>query len=112
MMSDARASNPAGAADDRTGPPVLFLALAALCVVTGAALVPMDELSFHVVGYLTSSVLAIVLVGLFRRFDLSRRLVPGYRARRGLGRLVTVVLLAAFVVASFHVWSIATEQAS
>jgi hypothetical protein len=112
MMSDARASNPAVAADDRTGPPLLFLVLAALCVATGAGLVGQDELGAHVLGYLTASVLAIVLVGLFRRFDLSRRLAPGYRARRGVGRIVTVVMLAAFVVAGVHVWAIATELAS
>ncbi|HEX7131061.1 MAG TPA: hypothetical protein VF228_00715 [Iamia sp.] len=111
-MSDARASKPVLAAGDRTGPPLLILGLAALCVGTGAALVGQEELSAHVLGYLTASVLAIVLVGLFRRFDLSRRLTPGYRARRGVGRVATALLLVAFVVSGIHVWAIATELAS
>ncbi|HMJ75800.1 MAG TPA: hypothetical protein VK507_07500 [Iamia sp.] len=111
-MSDARASKPTGAADVRNGPPVLVLVLAGLCVVTSAALVPLDDLGTHVLGYVAASVLAIVLVGLFRRFDLTRRLAPGYRARPGVGRLVTVLLLAAFAVAAVHVWAIATELAS
>jgi hypothetical protein len=65
-----------------------------------------------VLGYVVASILAILLVGMFRRFDLSRRRAPGYRPRPSVGRLATVVLLAGFVVAGFHVWSIATELAS
>jgi len=111
-MSDVHASKSTGAAEVRNGPPVLFLLLAGLCVVTGAALVPIDDFGAHVLGYVTASVLAIVLVGLFRRFDLTRRLAPGYRTRAGVGRLVTVLLLAAFAVAAVHVWAIATELTS
>jgi len=111
-MGDAGASKPAGAAEDRTGPPLVFLVLGALCVATGAALLGQQETAGHVVGYVASSVLVIVLVGLFRRFDLSRRITPGYRPRPGTGRLVTVLLLAAFAVSAVHVWSIATELAS
>ena len=111
-MSDAHASEPDGAVDVRNGPPVLFLLTAALCVVAGAALAPLDDFGAHVLGYVAASVLAIVLVGLFRRVDLTRRLAPGYHARAGVGRIVTVLLLAAFAVAAVHVWAIATELAS
>lgn len=111
-MSDARASKPALAADDRTGPPLLFLVLVALCVAVGAGLLVVDDQTAHVLGYLTASVLTIVLTGLFRRFDLSRRLTPGYRPRPGVGRIVTLLLLVGFVVSGVHVWAIATELAS
>lgn len=113
-MSDAPASERAVAAADRTGPPFMFLGLAALCVAVGGALIPTPqaELGAHVIGYLTATVLAIVLVGLFRRFDLSRRLTPGYRPRPISGRLIPVLLVVAFAVAAVHVWAIATELAS
>ena len=111
-MGDAAASESERGAEARAGPPVLILALAALCVVTAAALITQDDMTAHVLGYVVASVLAIVLVGIFRRFDLSRRRAPGYHPRPGVGRVATVVLLAGFVVAGFHVWSIATELAS
>jgi hypothetical protein len=111
-MSDVASASESQPAEARSGPPVMILALAALCVATAAALVPQDEMVAHVLGYVVASVLAIVLVGIFRRFDLSRRRAPGYHPRPGVGRLATVVLLAGFVVAGFHVWSIATEWAS
>jgi hypothetical protein len=110
-----RASKAAVGADERTGPPVLFLVLAGLCVATGVTLLVQGDQAdqgVHVLGYLSSSVLAIVQIGLFRRFDLSRRLTPGYVPRPGMGRAVTVLLLAGFAVAGLHVWALATELAS
>ena len=110
-MSDAGASE-SNVGEARTGPPVLILALAALCVATSGVLITQDAMTAHVLGYVVASILAILLVGMFRRFDLSRRREPGYRPQPNVGRLATVVLLAGFVVAGFHVWSIATELAS
>ncbi len=108
----ARASKQAVTTDERTGPPVLFLVLAGLCVATGVGLLGQDDQGAHVLGYVTASVLSIVLIGLFRRFDLSRRLTPGYVPRPGMGRVVSILLIAGFAVAGVHVWAIATELAS
>jgi hypothetical protein len=114
-MSDAGAS-PVGrdrpADEGATGPPLAVLLLALLTVVLGAALMPLDAMAGHVAGYVAAPVLTILLVGVYRRADLARRLEAGYRARPGAGRLATVVLVAAFGVAAVHVWAIATELAS
>jgi len=57
-------------------------------------------------------VVVILAVGLFRRVDVQRRLSPGYRPSGLVGRLIPVLLVAAFLVTGAHVWAIATELAS
>lgn len=112
-MTDAAALASDDLGDEAaTGPPVIILMLAVVFVIVGAALVPLDDFGIHVTGYVISSVLTILAVGVYRRVDLTRRLSTGYRPRPILRRVVTVVLVGSFVVAGLHVWSIATELAS
>ena len=99
-------------ADEETGPPLVLLVAAGLCVVVGAALLVVGSFAANLAGYVVASLVTIVLIGIYRRTDLIRRLSPGYRPRPELRRVVPVVLLAAWVVAGVHVWAIATEVAS
>ncbi len=95
-----------------TGPPVVLLATAGACVLAGVALLLVGTFAANVAGYLVASLLTIVLVGVYRRVDLIRRLSPSYRPAPRVRRVVPVLLVLAFVVAGFHVWAIATEVAS
>lgn len=95
-----------------TGPPLLFLATAGACVLVGGGLLAIDTFTANVAGYLVASLLTILLVGLFRRVDLIRRLSAGYRPVAQVRRAITLLLVLAFVVAGVHVWAIATEVAS
>lgn len=94
------------------GPPVAVLAGAALCVLVGILLVFPGSFATHVAGYVASPMVAILLVGLYRRLDLRRRLSAGYRPNPAIARVIPVILVIAFVVAAVHVWAIATEVAS
>lgn len=109
-MSEAAA--PSQQEEATTGPPLIVLFVATVFVVVGLALVPLEGMGVHVLGYVVASVLTILAIGVYRRLDLTRRLSPGYRPRPGVRRAVPVLLVAAFAVAAFHVWSIATELAS
>lgn len=120
-MSDATAPDPGGAAPisggtdgvgSTTGPPVAILGGAALCVLVGVVLLVPGTFAAHVAGYVASPLVAILLVGLFRRVDLRRRLAPAYRPAPTVARAIPVILVVAFVVAALHVWAIATEVAS
>lgn len=112
-MTDAAAlSTDDEAEGGATGPPLIILFLAVVCVIVGAGLVPIDDFGIHVMGYVISSIVTILAIGVFRRVDLGRRLSTQYRPRPALRRVVPVVLIASFVVAGLHVWAIATELAS
>lgn len=95
-----------------TGPPLVVLAVAGLSVAIGAALLLASSFPLNVVGYVLSSVVVILAVGVFRRVDRERRLSSGYRARPVTGRVIPVLLVLAFLVTAGHVWAIATELAS
>lgn len=94
------------------GPPIAVLAGAALCVLVGIVLVFPGSFATHVAGYVASPLVAILLVGLYRRLDLRRRLSAGYRPNPSIARVIPLILVVAFVVAAVHVWAIATEVAS
>jgi hypothetical protein len=115
-MTDAPGSpDPVGADADlgpTTGPPLWILGLAALCVVVAAGLLVVGTFGAQVVGYLAASFVTILLVGAYRQTDFRRHLDPGYRPRPGTSRLISVVLVAAFLVAGLNVWGIATELAT
>lgn len=98
--------------DETTGPPVVILAVAAIGILAGIALLLVGSLAANVAGYVLSSVVVILAVGLFRRVDLQRRLSSGYTPSTSAGRLIPLLLVAAFVVTGCHVWAIATELAS
>ncbi|WCO65985.1 hypothetical protein PO878_15905 [Iamia majanohamensis] len=110
-MTDVAAA-PEEAETAPSGPPLVLLALAGVCVAAGAGLLLVGTFAANVAGYLVASLLTIVLVGVYRRVDLIRRLSPGYRPAPAARRVVPVLLVAAFVVAGVHVWAIATEVAS
>lgn len=113
-MSDVTTSVP-GRPGDReatTGPPVLFLLLAAAGLAVAVALSVVGGVGANIGGYVSSSILTVVLVGLYRRVDLTRRLRAGYQARPGVARVIPLLLVAAFALAGVHVWSLATEWAS
>ncbi len=97
---------------EATGPPVLLLVAAGACVLVGALLLAVGSFGANVAGYVVASLLTIVLIGVYRRLDLIRRLSAGYRAVPQVRRVVPVLLVGAFVVAGVHVWAIATEVAS
>jgi hypothetical protein len=92
-------------------PPSSLLALAAACVASSAALLSLSALSTHVVGYALASVIAVALVGVFRRTDLARRQHALYLPRPTLTRYAGVIVALGVVVSAVHTWSIATELA-
>lgn len=97
---------------DAVGPPITLLGVAAACVLIGAVLLFAGSFVANIAGYVVASLFTIVLVGIYRRVDLARRLAPGYRPVPRVRRVVPVVLVGAFLVAGVHVWAIATEVAS
>ena len=92
-------------------PPRELLFAACGSVLIGAALLFAGGMSASILGYLLSSFLTIGFVSAYQRVDLVRRSRPGYEMQPTLRRLSPVVTLAGILVASAHVWRIATELA-
>ena len=99
-------------AGDAVGPPLLILGLGYASVAVGLVLVSAEGVGAHLVGYVTGSLLPILVVGIVRQSDLDRRRSPRYQPRSILRPAMGVLVLAALVVAALHVWPIATEWAS
>lgn len=76
-------------------------------VLIGAALLPLDGLTAHIVGYLSALVLAITLVALFRRASVARMLLAGIGVDRQLTVMSVCVLVAGLLVAVAHAYMIA-----
>jgi hypothetical protein len=100
------------ASSDTVGPPLLILALGFASVLVSMPLVVADGIPSHVIGYLTGSLVPIIIIGLIRRIDLERRRSPLYVPRSMLRPALAVLAMAAFLAAGLHVWPIATELAS
>ena len=92
-------------------PPTSLLVLAGAAIVLSVALLLVPGLPAELAGYLLASLVAISLVGLFRRNDLRRRQSPHYTPQPGLTRWAGALALVGVVVAGVHTWSIATTLA-
>lgn len=110
----AAASKQAAPATDTSpvGPPLLLVALGYASVLVSLPLIVVDGIPAHVIGYITGVLIPILLIGIVRRVDLSRRRSPYYVARSLLQPALVALAAAALVAAALHVWPIATELAS
>lgn len=109
--SGNRGGRPPGDATT-VGPPFLILGLGYASVLVSAFLLVIDGIGFHVAGYVTGSIIPILVVGLVRRIDLDRRRSPYYRPNKVLAPALAVLGVLAVITAGLHVWPIATELAS
>lgn len=107
----ASTSTPARAAT-KVGPPLLILGLGFASVLVSLPLIFFDDIPPHAVGYVTGSVIPILVIGLVRRIDLDRRRSPYYVPKRIFPPALVVLAIVAIVAAGLHVWPIATELAS
>ena len=94
------------------GPPVLLLALGFASVLASLPLITAEGIPVHVVGYVAGALIPILIIGLVRRVDLSRRRSPYYVPRSFFPPALVVLAIAAVIAAGLHVWPIATELAS
>lgn len=108
----AGAASPARASTAKVGPPLLILGLGFASVLVSLPLIAFDSIPPHAVGYVTGSVIPVLVIGLVRRIDLDRRRSPYYVAKRIFPPAMVALALAAIVAAGLHVWPIATELAS
>ena len=100
------------AVPEAVGPPVLLVALGYVCVVASLPLLAADGIPGHVAGYVLGALIPILIIGVVRRADLSRRRSPFYVPRSFLQPALFVLAIAAVVVAGLQIWPIATELAS
>lgn len=96
----------------KVGPPLLLVALGFASVLISLPLISFDGIPTHAVGYVTGSVIPILVIGFVRRIDLDRRRSPYYQPNKLLQPALVVLAVAAIVAAGLHVWPIATELAS
>ena len=108
----AKTITPPKAGSAQVGPPLLILALGFVSVLISLPLITFDGIPWHIVGYVTGSLIPIVIIGLVRRIDLDRRRSPYYVPVSWLQPALVVLAVAAFVAAGLHVWPVATELAS
>jgi hypothetical protein len=106
----ARGAAPAGAT--KVGPPVLLLGLGYASILASLPLLSFDTIPPHIVGYVTGSLIPILVVGFVRRIDLGRRRSPYYVPNPLVQRATVLLAVLAVVAAGLHVWPIATELAS
>lgn len=90
-------------------PPLGYLVAAALCVLTSAGLLFVAAFYVNVLGYVLASLLAVLIVGVFRQHDQRLRNDPRYSPRHGIAGMATTVVVAGIGVAMVHAWFIATE---
>ncbi|MGN6696418.1 MAG: hypothetical protein ACTHN0_19725 [Aquihabitans sp.] len=107
---DARSA--AAAAPETVGPPLGLVVLGFACVVVSPPLVAADGIPGHVIGYVLGALIPILIIGIVRRVDLSRRRSPYYVPRPVLQPALFGLAIAAVVVAGLQIWPIATELAS
>jgi hypothetical protein len=100
------------ASTERAGPPMLLLGLGFASILVSLPLVAFDSIPPRLVGYVTGSLIPILVLGFVRRIDLDRRQSPSYRPRAALKPAVAALAVLAIVAAGLHVWPIATELAS
>lgn len=91
---------------------MLLIGLGYLSILISLPLVVFDTIPPHIVGYVTGSLIPILMLGFVRRIDLDRRQRPGYKERGALRPAVAGLAVLAVVAAGLHVWPIATELAA
>lgn len=91
---------------------MLLVGLGFASILVSLPLVAFDTIPPHVVGYVTGSLIPILILGFVRRIDLQRRQSPSYRPRAALKPAVVALAVLALAAAGLHVWPIATELAS
>ena len=96
----------------KVGPPLLLVALGFASVLASMPLIASDGIPSHVIGYVAGALIPILIIGIVRRVDLSRRRSPYYLPVGLLQPALVVLAVAAVVAAGLHVWPIATELAS
>ncbi len=101
-----------GAGANKVGPPSLMVALGFASVLVSLPLIAFDGIATHVVGYVTGSLIPILMIGLVRRVDLDRRRSPYYQAHRLFQPALVLLAILAIIAAGLHVWPIATELSS
>lgn len=94
------------------GPPILLVALGFASVLVSLPLIALDGIPTHIVGYVTGVLIPILVIGLVRRVDLTRRRSPYYVPNKALQPALVVLAIASIIAAGLHVWPIATELAS
>lgn len=112
QTAQAPPSTAAAADSKQVGPPLLLVALGFLSVLVSLPLITADGIPAHVVGYVAGALIPILIIGVVRRVDLTRRRSPYYVPRSVLPPALVVLAIAAVVAAGLHVWPIATELAS
>lgn len=91
---------------------MLVLALGYLSLLVSMVLVPLEAVAAHVLGYVTGSLVPILVTGVARRIDLDRRRSPYYTPHRLFGPALVVLAVLAVAAAGLHVWPLATGLAS
>lgn len=92
--------------------PVQLIAFAIAAIIVSALLLLTDGVVTSVAGYVLSTFVALTCVTAFRWLDNRRRQDVSYVASPNAGRVGTTTAAVALVVASVHVWNLATELAS
>lgn len=104
--------NDRGGSATKVGPPLLLAGLGFASVLVSLPLIGLDGIPAHVIGYVTGSLIPILVIGFVRRIDLARRASPYYEAHRLLRPALAVLAVIALLAAVAHVWPIATELAT
>lgn len=94
-------------------PPKIWLVVAAVLIGISLLALPIFANVFlvHVGGYLVSGWLAVTAVAVFSRIDNARQQNPYYSPEGSLSSFVPILSVLAVLVASGHVFFIATELA-
>lgn len=101
-----------GGAPD-AGPPTALLLGGALVVVAATALLVLEALFAHVLGYLLGTVVCIVLVTRYLQLDtrLAADSTVAYRPWDRSRAVCTLLLVVGLAVGTVHVWYLAFEAA-
>lgn len=99
------------APDEPVGPPLIVLGLGFASLVASLALAVSSGTQVHVGGYILGALVPILVIGAFRRLDLTRRKSPYYVARGAVRLMILGLAVGAVLAAVLHVWPIATELA-
>jgi len=102
---------PASDALELVRPPSGLLWGAGACVGVSAALLLLAHRWAQVVGYLVGCVTVVALIGAYLFIDRRRSSDPRYSAARRSGVAINLLFFGGVIVASIHVWRLATELA-
>jgi hypothetical protein len=102
-----------GVAATPVRPPKVWLVVAGTLIAVSLLALPVFSNVFpvHVAGYLVAGWMAVTAIALYSRVDNARRQDPYYSPEETLNAFVPVLSVLAVLVASGHVFFIATELA-